>query len=204
MNLKSLCIAAGMLGALFQAQAQTAPALVTVQEFPKEYPGSDPYYVVTNGSNTAIQFFAVTNPRLGNVAAMRSGWIGMSLPSSAWNNPDFMMYFNCSPDAIYFQCGTPHSVVSVLGTFEAAFGVATGNANLFWNRTSPGNLILPGETSERFYFNGPIASEYAAWNVQGKPIYLSYAPTAVPEPETLALFGLGLAALAVRRHRRPA
>lgn len=197
--MKNNFIAATLLtGLLLGVHAPNASAIVvasgpvTVEELAAPSPSRyDNVYRITNNSQSTIAFFAATNRRGWGTGTTQPGW-QTEISAIRW----------------YGQFAN-QSYVSRFGSYETLFGPLQNGetyVNFYWTTDADTYGIKPGETFDKFFFNAPWASQAVTWDENKQVISQSYrapgAPTAVPEPGVLSLFGLAIAGLLVARYRK--
>jgi outer membrane protein assembly factor BamB len=109
------------------------------------------------------------------------------------NNPTEVLEYNGTTGAFITAFATAPGG-NVFGPQDLVFGP---NGNLF---------VSSGGSNNVLEFNGTTGAFVTKFVTAGSglegPSFLVFTPTAVPEPSSLALLGLGCAALAARRRRR--
>ncbi|WP_426193229.1 PEP-CTERM sorting domain-containing protein [Massilia sp. DWR3-1-1] len=101
-----------------------------------------------------------------------------------------------SYNVFYATLATPANYVLLASVFNDAIGAGIGNTNTRANIVSDSGYLASNVTSLRFEFNNNLTEGYNGYreiDVQG---------SAVPEPGSMALLGLGLAGLAALGRRK--
>lgn len=158
---------------------------------------SDYFIELINGSNGAVYNTVNLNGTIDNES---NGFGAVSFYESGIQNG--------SPDGIALYSTSGNTLIQFLsyeGSFQATSGNANGVTSIDIGVSEPGStpvgqslqLIGTGNQFSDFTFTGPLTNSAGSLNA-GQMITMT---TAVPEPETYAMFlaGLGLLAFASRR-----
>lgn len=175
-------------------------------------------YSITNNSDAQIFAFAVTNTgdRQAFIEKDFTGWNAFTSDQATWDVTQKALTFNSVTGVSKnWATGTRNlAAYHEIGSFASLFGPTksdTGQtiyANVYWNN-SENNPLTTGKTLSAFYFNGLPESNFVAFDINGGIIASSLTSiistpslpdggsvAAVPEPETYAMFLIGLALLA--------
>ncbi len=187
-------------------------------------------YIATNNTDTSLFGFGVTNDAEYNdydidtrTSAGEEGWGSTYLSQQDWDNG--FGYFSFYPpkgveqqqlDFLFNETwitgeapvSTPDRPIKeplpgtvYLGSFEDLFGSDDTHVSFFWNRNID-NPLEPGEVSDNNFLQFAFEnSEATAFGAGGGVVATTLPTTAVPEPETYAMFlaGLGLLGFASRK-----
>jgi len=156
-------------------------------------------YVADNTGNRVMEYNGTTGSFLGVFASGN----GLSLPTGLTFGPNGNLFVSSASNDRVLQFNG--SSGSYLGDFIGAGsgGLSDPHGLIF---RGDGNLYVAGGSGVRRYdaTTGAFVDQFAASGLLVRPTYMTFSPQAVPEPTSLAMLGIGTAAmLGVARHRRP-
>lgn len=175
------------------------------------------YSITNNLVDTRLFAFAVTNPEFNGYSySDHLGWKGQYVASKAWDDGRYQFYFyetaavnlDTMPTMIwvsgtqtqYGNIGQEKVAYTALGSYASLFGTEENQASFFWNSGLNQNPLNNGVTLALNYMKGGSPySEFSTFGEQGNVVTTSVS--AVPEPETYAMFLAGLGLLGLMRRK---